>query len=109
MAKKRRDKKRDPSTLQKLSKVGTTALAAGAGAVFLGRRPGINKFLTETASPLIRNTRGFKKDLIGKNKLGDIVDCYVAIIDTDQVNEYIDPMNKLLGILQIVNKDNNYE
>ena len=68
MAKKRRDKKRDPSTLQKLSKVGTTALAAGAGAVFLGRRPGINKFLTETASPLIRNTRGFKKDLIGKNK-----------------------------------------
>ena len=68
MAKKRRDKKRDPSTLQKLSKVGTTALAAGAGAVFLGRRPGINKFLTETASPLIRNTQGFKKDLIGKNK-----------------------------------------
>ena len=51
----------------------------------------------------------FVEDLIGKNKLGDITDCYVAIIDTDQVNDYIDPMNKLLGILQIVNKDNNYE
>ena len=51
----------------------------------------------------------FVEDLIGKNKLGDIVDCYVAIIDTDQVNDYIDPMNKLLGILQIVNKDNSYE
>lgn len=51
----------------------------------------------------------FVEDLIGKNKLGDISDCYVAIIDTDQVNDYIDPMNKLLGILQIVNKDNNYE
>lgn len=51
----------------------------------------------------------FVEDLIGKNKLGDITDCYVAIIDTDQVNDYIDPMNKLLGILQIVNKDNSYE
>ena len=51
----------------------------------------------------------FVEDLIGKNKIGDIVDCYVAIIDTDQVNDYIDPMNKLLSILQIVNKDNSYE
>lgn len=51
----------------------------------------------------------FVEDLIGKNKLGDIVDCYVAIIDTDKVNDYIDPVNKLLGILQITNRDNNCE
>lgn len=68
MAKKRRDKKRDPSTIQRLSKVTTTALAAGAGAVFLGRNVRVNTFLTEVASPLVRDTKGFKKDLMGKNK-----------------------------------------
>ena len=31
MARKRRDKKRDPSTLERLSKVSVTALAVGAG------------------------------------------------------------------------------
>lgn len=68
MARKRRDKKHDPSTLQKLSKASMTALAVGAGAVFLNRNRSVNKFLTNTASPLLKSTRGFKKDLIGRDK-----------------------------------------
>ena len=68
MARKRRDKKRDPSTLERLSKVSVTALAVGAGAVFLNRNKSVNKFLTDTASPLLKSTKGFKKDLIGRDK-----------------------------------------
>lgn len=68
MARKRRDKKRDPSTLERLSKVSVTALAVGAGAVFLSRNKSVNKFLTDTASPLLKSTKGFKKDLIGRDK-----------------------------------------
>ena len=42
----------------------------------------------------------FVEDLIGKGVIGNIDDCYVSIIDTNKPNELIDPMNKLLNILQ---------
>lgn len=49
----------------------------------------------------------FVEDLIGKNKIGSINDCFVSITDYEKLNEYIDPINKLLGVLHRVNEENN--
>ena len=66
--KKRRDKERDPSTLQRLGRTSVTALAVGAGAVFLNRNRTTSKLINDVASPLLKDVKGFKRDLIGRDK-----------------------------------------
>lgn len=48
----------------------------------------------------------FVEDLIGKGKIGNIEDCLVSIVDYKKIDEYIDPMNKLLQVLSKVSKEN---
>lgn len=66
--KKRRDKKRDPSTFQRLYKAGNTALALGAGAVFLHNSKLGEKFFREVTPALLESKDTFKKDFSKINK-----------------------------------------
>lgn len=78
LGKKRRDKKRDPSTFQRLSKAGNTALAVGAGAVFLHNSKLGQKFTREISPALLESRKTFKKDFskINKRSLLEIGDAF---------------------------------
>lgn len=78
LKKERRDKQRDPSTFQRLLKAGNTALALGAGAVFLNNTNLVKDIKRKTVPALIESTRTFKKDLskINKRSLLEISDTF---------------------------------
>jgi len=46
----------------------------------------------------------FVKDIVGNEKIGDIDDCLVSIIDTNNTEQFIDPISMILSILQIPTK-----
>lgn len=78
LSKKRIDKERDDTRSKRFLKAGGTALAVGAGAVFLNHSGLSRRFgeITEAMIPIARNIR---KDLAGKNHsdLGILKDTYL--------------------------------
>ena len=86
MAKKRRDKERDSSSIGKVAKVGTAALSVGVGAASFSKLGYTKKFTSEIAPALINTTRSIRKDITkakasrsGLNKsikMQDIYDTY---------------------------------
>ena len=65
MARKRRDNKRDPSTGQRIAKLGKAALTVGAGAALLSKTNYL-KHADEFTSAVTRSVKGFSDDLLGK-------------------------------------------
>ena len=63
MAKKRRDKERDSSSVGKVAKVGAAALAVGVGAASFSKRGYTKKLTSEIAPAVIGTTRSIKTDL----------------------------------------------
>ena len=77
MAKKRRDKKRDPSSAERITKAAKTALAIGAGAVLFANMDG-GKNINELLSTTRRSIKGVNRDLLNKKKTAsNIYDAYV--------------------------------
>ena len=68
MARKRRDNKRDPSSGQRLVKMGKAALAVGTGAALLSKTR-FNDELLRTVAPALKNSiEGFNKDMLGQKR-----------------------------------------
>ncbi|MEG1494742.1 MAG: hypothetical protein RR406_00360 [Bacilli bacterium] len=63
MAKKRRDKERDPSSIEQVAKVGKAALSLGIGAASFTKKGYARKLTSEVAPALIGTTRAIKKDV----------------------------------------------
>lgn len=63
MAKKRRDKERDSSSIGKVAKVGAAALAVGVGAASFSKRGYTKKLTSEIAPALIGTTRSIRQDI----------------------------------------------
>ena len=63
MAKKRRDKERDSSSVGKVAKVGAAALAVGVGAASFSKLGYTKKLTSEIAPAVIGTTRSIKKDI----------------------------------------------
>lgn len=77
-SKKRLDKDRDDSRSKRFLKAGGTALAIGAGAVFLNRS-GLSRRLGEVTEAMAPIARDIRKDLAGKDRrdLGVLKDTYL--------------------------------
>ena len=77
MAKKRRDKKRDPSSAKRITKAAKTALAIGAVAVLFANMDG-GKNINELLSTTRRTVSGINRDLLNKKKTAsNIYDAYM--------------------------------
>lgn len=83
MAKKRRDKERDSSSVGKVAKVGAAALSVGVGAAVFAKKGYTKKLTSEVAPALLGTTSAIKKDLTkarasrtGLNKTTKMQDLY---------------------------------
>lgn len=86
MAKKRRDKERDSSSIGKIAKVGTAALSVGVGAAYFSRKGYTKKLTSEIFPAVIGTKQAITKDLkiarasrnsLNKNiQMQDIYDTY---------------------------------
>lgn len=74
MVKKRRDKERDPSSVQRVAKLGGTALAIGAGAVLFNRSDMGMKIHSEIMPALSKTQKGIRNDLKGKKITAKLLD-----------------------------------
>ena len=74
MVKKRRDKERDPSSAKKIAKLGGTALAVGAGAVFFNRSNIGMKMHSEIMPALSKAHKGVRNELKGKKLSAKLID-----------------------------------
>lgn len=77
-SKKRLDEQRDDSRSKRFLKAGGTALALGAGAVFLNHS-GLSRRLGEVTEAMVPIAKDIRKDLAGKNRrdLGVLKDTYI--------------------------------
>lgn len=98
LAKKRRDKERDPSTAGRIAKIGKAALAVGAGAaLFYNSSPG-KTFQREIAPALLKTKKNISKEIAGKK-----ID---ARLIKDTYKKHIGKDNKEFNALRSSLKDN---
>ena len=92
MVKKRRDKERDPSSAKKIAKLGGTALAVGAGAVFFNRSNIGMKMHSEIMPALSKAHKGVRNELKGKKLSAKLIDD--AFEELDNVVQELDSRKK---------------
>ena len=91
MAKKRRDKKRDPSTRERIMKAGKAALAIGAGAALLASNEKsfkmVEKAVTELYPTAAKAKKAFKKEMFGtRRKAMDYYNAYDKVVGKNGKN-----------------------